>query len=106
MLNREARISDADRAGLHTQERYESIVTEMTNLRLKKVIEYGEARYTEHYPLRQSKAVLWANLQRKFQRATNDLIDHPDRPVSRDTYLDMANYALMVLEVGAEEGWA
>ncbi len=104
-----ARIERARASGLKTQERYESLVSEMAELRLDKVLDYGEHRFNKTLSLKESKAVLWANLQRKFQRATNDLIHMPAEfkldASDRDTYLDLANYALMVLEIGDEEGW-
>ena len=106
-LNRDERIEHARAVGIRTQERYEDLINELANLRFEKVEQYGEGRYDmkDQLTVAQSKALLWANIQRKYQRATTELMGRPNMGVSRQDYLDGANYFLMVLEVGDEEGW-
>ncbi len=88
--------------GLTTQARYEVLLDELATIRLEKVIAYGEARYKE----KSDEFNMWmcyCDVYRKFIRLESLLKvnknNKPDPEMLRDTYMDLANYALMAVQV-------
>jgi len=95
----EDRILHAASEGLKYQAEYEGTVAELAEVRLKKCIQYGEARY-EIDPDNWTKQnwLCYSDVYRKFIRldqqmetgSTEDLLE---------TYQDLANYAIMAVQL-------
>ena len=88
----------------HLQEEFEKIQKEMAELRKVKVAEYGEDRY---YERNADIAILmiYSDVYRKYIRLKTQTLncfstDHSlDLDNLRESYLDLANYATMAVQI-------
>ena len=93
------RIEYAREMGIHTQVAYERILEEAAEIRLSKVMQYGEARYnlTDHDWSMQG--IFW-DLHRtwcRMEALTKSW--RSSREVLRDTLMDTLNYAAMGIQL-------
>ena len=91
-----------------TQDEFDRILLDLSDLRERKVRQRGEARYHET-DARRSKLFLGADIHRKYQRVDKFLIPEPGSIIStedlEDDFMDLANYAAMGIQLGRREGW-
>lgn len=91
------RLSRATDAGLKYQEEYELVLSSLAAIRLQKCLEYGESRYEEVDPLF-NRWMLFSDVHRKYIRLRQQL-NRADLPGLIETYQDMANYAIMAVQM-------
>lgn len=88
-----------------TQDEFEAIALELMELRRTKVGQRGESRYQEK-DARRSKLLLWADLNRKWQRVERYLFAGEGGTENlEDDFKDLANYAIMGIQLMRREGW-
>ena len=101
-MERNARLVSSSGHGLITHKRYEELLDELATIRLQKVIAYGEARYKEQ-SCEFNMWMCYCDVYRKFIRLESLLNvskdSAPNPELLRDTYMDLANYALMAVQV-------
>lgn len=107
IINRAARLDEADALGIRTQLEYERLLDLIASVRLAKVATYGESRYKED-DVEFNLWTCYSDVFRKHVRLRKLTSDsaRAGKPSAEliDTYLDIANYALMALQLlGVEE---
>jgi hypothetical protein len=70
---------------------------ELANIRDRKVVEYGTARY-EIADRRENAWMCYSDVYRKFIRLREQIRNDDDAGL-RETYLDIANYATMAVQM-------
>jgi hypothetical protein len=96
-VDKQRRIELAHSHGVTTQAEYEQVLDELARLRVKKVCLYGDRILNEP----DAELATWlgfANIYRKYSRLLQ-LIRWCDREALRDCYLDLANYAIMGIQL-------
>lgn len=100
---RSERLTIATENRLLTQERYEELLEELAWQRLCKVIDYGEDRYYNHGK-DFDHWMCFSDVYRKFirlqtltRRAVQE--EEPQNESLLDTYRDIANYAIMAVQI-------
>lgn len=89
-----------------TQAEFDDILMQLSALREQKVAERGEERYNEKDKHR-SKILLGADIHRKYQRVDRYLIEGKGGTDNlEDDFKDLANYAIMGIQLMRREGWA
>ena len=89
-----------------TQLRFEELLSEAAWIRLRRVAARTEYRYKGADP--RSKDVLASDLLRKFHRVHSYLTGNMEginEKDLRDDFLDLANFAIMGVQLGEIEGW-
>ena len=90
--------------GSQYQLQYEALLSRIAKVRLDRAVEYGESRYEE----KGREFNLWmifSDVHRKYIRLrqlTNSVIDGENKSAREalyDTYLDLANYAIMGMQI-------
>lgn len=85
-----------------TQGDYERVVDEAAELRMRKVLMYGEDRYFDQHP-RRAMMLCYADVYRKtirlWQLIGAGSKDEPSGDTLRDTFMDLANYGLMGVQL-------
>jgi hypothetical protein len=101
-MNRADRIKRAEANSLKTQRVYEGIIDEMANIRLNKVMDYGEDRYKID-DLDFDMAMCYSDIWRKFIRIKNLIVNKVKilnvQESIEDTLLDLANYCIMAVQI-------
>jgi hypothetical protein len=101
-MTRQERIE----TGPSTQEAYENILDELAEIRRAKVLAYGEDRY-EDPDVESRMALAYADIYRKFIRiknmVTRGIYDAPDGETLREAFMDLANYAIMGVQLLGDE---
>lgn len=92
--------------GMH-QLNAESVLTEVATVRLMKCQEYGDSRYEEEDP-RFNQVMCFSDVHRKYIRARQQSLMLPaglptTRESLRETYLDLAAYAIMAVQLLDQE---
>lgn len=102
MLSRISRLSIARQKGIKTQDEFERLIDKLASMRLEKVIQYGEDRYHED-DLEFNLWMCYSDVYRKhirLRQLTRDAAKGGEvSPALIDAYRDMANYAIMALQV-------
>lgn len=96
-MNRQDRIAK----GPPTQADYERIIDELATIRMDKVISYGEDRYKDPDP-EHRLLITYSDIYRKFIRLKEQMLRREpsaDGESLRDNLLDLANYALMGVQL-------
>jgi SpoVK/Ycf46/Vps4 family AAA+-type ATPase len=103
------RLTKADDNKMYTQHQYEMILSEAAELRMSKVLQYGEERYDEpdvDVQLWMTFCDVWRKFSRLRQliriiidenRADNYRLECAEK--LRDDYLDMLNYGAMGVQI-------
>jgi glyoxalase/bleomycin resistance protein/dioxygenase superfamily protein/predicted nucleotide modification protein, DUF1599 family len=100
-LNLAERLQMANQLGVKTQGAYELTLCELATLRLEKVAQYGEDRYDEQDE-KFGKIMLFSDIYRKYIRLKKMIVEGGSAIITeslRDTFLDMANYCLMGVQL-------
>lgn len=95
LYTRKARILQ----GPPTQAAYEDILDRAANLRMRKVLSYGESRYKDP-DFKHSLTILYADCYRKMVRLRAFIIEgkHEGEPLE-ETFLDLINFGAMGLQI-------
>jgi len=103
-MNAQERIIEALNFNVFTQQEYERVLTGLANMRLEKVIQYGEDRYNEPDP-NVNLLMCYSDVYRKYIRLKKLSFDfkNPDYESLIDTYKDLANYAIMAIQILEKE---
>jgi hypothetical protein len=102
--NADARLTEAEKTGMKTQHEFELILNEAANLRMEKVLQYGEERYDEK-DIDVQLWMLYCDIWRKFSRLRKlikNIIKNEDlKSVEklRDDCLDLLNYGAMGAQI-------
>lgn len=101
ILDRKARLTLAEKAGLKSQEGFENVVDEAATLRAHKVIEHGEDRYApgqellnlvETMTMIRKKGLRTNRMLERIVKEGADVIAQDSMDSLRDTLLDGMNY--------------
>ncbi len=103
------RLQEAESNNMFTQHEYELILTEAADLRISKVLQYGEDRYNDP-DLDVQLWMTFCDIWRKFSRLRQliRIIVDTNQPVNyrlecvkklRDDYLDLLNYGAMGVQI-------
>ena len=94
------RMVKALHLGLCSHIDYERVLNELADMRLEKVIQYGEDRYAED-DLSVNMLMCYSDIYRKHIRLKklSFNFENPDIESLLDTYRDLANYAVMAIQI-------
>lgn len=77
-------------------ERFLAVLAELSNLRSEKLAEYGDERYREQDPVT-VRWMCYSDVYRKYVRLRQQM-ERVDTEGLRETYRDLANYAIMAVQ--------
>ena len=93
----------ASELGIKTQAEYERILDELAEIRIKKVASYGEDRYTKAEGIDFDMLMCFSDVYRKYIRLRKLIKNYQkksnDGESLRDTFMDLANYAIMGVQI-------
>lgn len=104
MESTELRLDEAEKVNMRTQHEFELILSEAANLRMSKVLDYGEERYDEgdeEIQLWMLYCDIWRKFSRLRQLIKNILKKDDLKSVEklRDDCLDLLNYGAMGVQI-------
>lgn len=83
---------------LKHQQTFEAVLDEMSSVRADKCGQYGETRY-EHPEPDFNRWMCFSDVHRKYIRAEHQTKQRAPSAALRETYLDLANYAAMAVQL-------
>ena len=93
----------AEELGVKTQAEYERILNELAEIRIEKVASYGEDRYTKVEGIDFDMLMCFSDIYRKYIRLKKLISNHREKGEDgeslRDTFMDLANYAIMGVQI-------
>lgn len=102
IFNPEGRVAAGKKHGIITQGEYEKVIANIATIRLNKVIAYGEDRYNETDE-EFNYWMCYSDVYRKYIRIKTltkaALKKGADGESLIDTYKDLANYAIMAIQI-------